>query len=251
VGRKSIDSQREKIEARQVLIITRIGGFKMLYKDTSAIEAVIEGRDIPSWIFIGSNRVAKIKYIHTSGWRGYHEATATKKHGWAKVKDGWMTGDWDDAPTEARGSNVEAAVNALAKENDARGYDTLIVFLPTSNVFSTAYDVFEKARGKIETVKRRKLANNTYLIDNGKRRAVRLHSTDILTEIGPGRLRVDTGGWDTMTTRDRLERFSNLRVWRDKGITYVDGHKLRDGMTIAGTLDLEGSSGRSTAYPRQ
>jgi hypothetical protein len=58
--------------------------------------------------------------------------------------------------------------------------------------------VFEKQRGRIETVKRRKLANNTYLIDNGKRRAVRLHSTDIATEAAGYNLRIDTGGWDSV-----------------------------------------------------
>lgn len=214
----------------------------MLYTDTSAIDAVNEGRDTPTWIFIGSNRVAKLSWKSTDAWRGYTEVTAVKKQGWQAVDldaldlAGWITGDYPDAPEDAQSSNVEARVEALAKRNDARGFDTLIVFAPTSNVFSTAFDVFEKSRGKLETIKRRKLANNTYLIDNGKRRAVRLHSTDILTEVKPGTLRVDTGGWDTMTTRERLGRFSSLYVRREKGTTYVDSQPLRDGMIVSGSL---------------
>lgn len=214
----------------------------MLYIDTSAIDAVNNGTDTPTWIYIGSNRVAKLGYKHTDGWRGYHTCTATKKHGWTEVDpesiniDGWVTGDWSDAPEGAQSSNVENRLEAYAKQNDARGYDTLAVFAPTSNVFSTAIYVFEKQRGRIQTEKRRKLANNTYLIDNGKRRAIRLHSTDIATEAGPGRIRLDTGGWDTMTTRERLHRFTTCRVYRDKGITYVDGVKFKDGMIVPGAL---------------
>ena len=94
------------------------------------------------------------------------------------------------------------------------------------------------ANDKLQTIKRKKLANNTYLIDNGKRRAIRLHSTDIATEAGQGKIRIDTGGWDTLTTRERLHRFTSCRVYRDKGQTYVDGQKLRDGMIISGTLTL-------------
>ena len=143
----------------------------MLYTDTSAINAVNNGTDTPTWIYIGSNRVAKLSWKSTDAWRGYSVVTATKKYGWQAVDlealdlTGWVTGDYSDAPEDAQSSNVEDRIQALAKRNDARGFDTLIVFAPTSNVFSTAYDVFEKSRGKLETIKRKKLANNTYLID--------------------------------------------------------------------------------------
>ncbi len=214
----------------------------MLYRDTSAIDAINNGTDTPTWVFIGSNRVAKFGYKHTDGWRGYYTVTATKKQGWAEVDPdtvhiaGWVTGDWDDAPEDAQNSNVADRLEAYAKQNDARGFDTLVVYAPTSNVFSTAMYVFEKSRGKLETVKRRKLANNTYLIDNGKRRAIRLHSTDIVTEHGSDALRIDSGGWDSETTRDRIYSFTTCKVWRDKGVTYIDGQKLKDGMLVAGRL---------------
>lgn len=216
----------------------------MLYRDTSAIDAVNNGTNTPTWVFVGSNRVAKFGYKHTDGWRGYYTVTATKKQGWIEVDPdtvhiaGWVTGDWDDAPEDAQDTNVADRLEAYAKQNDARGFDTLVVYAPTSNVFSTAMYVFEKSRGKLETIKRRKLANNTYLIDNGKRRAIRLHSTDIATEVGPGKLRIDTGGWDTLTTRERLYRFTSCRVGRDKGITYINGVELKDGMTVPGRLEV-------------
>lgn len=212
----------------------------MLYIDTSAIDAVNEGRDTPTWIFIGSNRVAKFGYKQIDGWRGYSTVIPTKKYGWETVEvdnlPGWVTGDWDDAPEGAQVSNHEQAIQELAKQLDQQGYDTLIVYAPTSNVFSTAWELLKKKRGKLETVKRKKIANNTYLIDNGKRRAVRLHSTDIATELPNNRLRIDTGGWDTLTTRERLHRFTTCRVYRDRGQTYVDGQELRDGLIVAGSL---------------
>lgn len=214
----------------------------MLYRDTSAIDAVNEGRDTPTWVFIGSNRVAKFGWKSTDAWRGYTTITAVKKHGWEPVTvdnlPGWVTGDWDDAPAGAAISDHDTAIEHLAKELDREGYDTLIVYAPTSNVFSTTWELFKKKRGKLETTKRRKIANNTYLIDNGKRRAIRLHSTDIATEAGPGKLRIDTGGWDTVTTRERLHRFTSCRVYRDKGTTYIDGEKLRDGMIVTGSLSV-------------
>lgn len=212
----------------------------MLYIDTSAIDAINEGRDVPTWVFIGSNRVAKFGYKRIDGWRGYSTIVPTKKYGWETVEvdslPGWVTGDWDDAPEGAQISNHEQAIQELAKQLDQQGYDTLIVYAPTSNVFSTAWELLKKKRGKLEIVKRKKIANNTYLIDNGKRRAVRLHSTDIATELPGRKLRIDSGGWDTLTTRERLHRFTTCRVYRDKGQTYVDNQELRDGMTVTGRL---------------
>lgn len=54
----------------------------------------------------------------------------------------------------------------------------------------------------------RKLENNTYLQrSDGNTIAVRLHSTDILTFHADGRIEVSTGGWNTITTRYRLNRY--------------------------------------------
>lgn len=70
----------------------------------------------------------------------------------------------------------------------------------------------------------RKVANNTYL----KRRsageiAVRLHATDILTFHDDGRIVVNTGGWDTCTTCDRINSFlpGPWRVGGHRGSTLL------------------------------
>ena len=62
----------------------------------------------------------------------------------------------------------------------------------------------------------RKLENNTYLKRRGVGAiAVRLHSTDIITLYADGSLRICMGGWNTMTTKDRLNGFlpHPWRVW--------------------------------------
>lgn len=94
----------------------------------------------------------------------------------------------------------------------------------------------------------RKLANNTYLELHPQpepaRIAVRLHDTDIIT-FYPRRVVLNSGGWKTPTTKDRLNRFmpEPYHIIQEKGLWYVylrdwQGKRLcifRDGMVITGT----------------
>lgn len=66
----------------------------------------------------------------------------------------------------------------------------------------------------------RKLANNTYLVRKGEGQiAIRLHATDILTLREDGGIEVRTGGWQTPTTKARLNDYlpSEARIYQDKG----------------------------------
>lgn len=109
----------------------------MDYINTDAIAAINEGRNVPKKI--GEFR---IKYISTDPWRGYYEAVATKISGWLKLDSDWVTGDWEDAPEGNASSDVEAKLKALHSKVSELGGELKVIFLPTSNVFSTAYDVF-------------------------------------------------------------------------------------------------------------
>lgn len=53
--------------------------------------------------------------------------------------------------------------------------------------------------------------------------AVRLHRTDILTYFADGRVRLNLGGWNTVTTRQRMNAWgpSGVRVGSDRGDTYL------------------------------
>ena len=72
--------------------------------------------------------------------------------------------------------------------------------------------------------KPRKIANNTfeYQTDNGER-VVRLHITDIITFKPGGKIILDSGGWKTVTTKDRFNNHigNGWRVYSDKGSWYV------------------------------
>lgn len=79
------------------------------------------------------------------------------------------------------------------------------------------------------TTRRRKLANNTYLerIDdpNGGRPsyAVRLHRTNVVTYHPDGSIVLDSGGWQTVTTKARMNAHTPpaVSVWQDRHEWYV------------------------------
>lgn len=76
---------------------------------------------------------------------------------------------------------------------------------------------------------RRKLENNTYLWRDSEDSCVvsiRLHATDILTFYQSGRIQVDTGGWNTLTTRDRINRYlpKPWHVYSEHGATILSNY---------------------------
>ena len=66
---------------------------------------------------------------------------------------------------------------------------------------------------------RRKMANNTYLERReGGDIALKLHDTDIATYHDDGRVELRSGGWLTVTTKERLNRFTDASIWSTRGI---------------------------------
>lgn len=53
-----------------------------------------------------------------------------------------------------------------------------------------------------------RLGNNTVLVRNGDTYAVRLHYTDIVTFEPTGEVFINTGGWASVTTVERLNHFT-------------------------------------------
>lgn len=95
--------------------------------------------------------------------------------------------------------------------------------------FPTNYsDADEMLTGRC--AQRRKLANNTYLerrFGGGDREnctaiAVRLHATDIVTFHPDGSTVLDSGGWRTVTTKQRMNE-AGFNVWQERGVWYVGG----------------------------
>lgn len=81
----------------------------------------------------------------------------------------------------------------------------------------------------------RKLANNTYLIRGDNVFHVKLHATNVVTIHDNGLYTLDSGGWLTATTKDRINRFSPARISQSKSVWYLsDGSLFNDGMKVNG-----------------
>ena len=104
------------------------------------------------------------------------------------------------------------------------------------------YLTYEKADALLATARSeargKPVANNTRLFRRGPDViALRLHQTDVVTFHADGRVTLDSGGWRTMTTKDRMN-YSPLTVFSDKGEWLVkspgsDAVPYFDGITFA------------------
>ena len=64
---------------------------------------------------------------------------------------------------------------------------------------------------EVEKIKGVRLENNTYLIKHADCYSVRLYETDII-DIYPNKWVFSNGGYRTITTRDRINRYSMLSI---------------------------------------
>lgn len=107
----------------------------------------------------------------------------------------------------------------------------------------------ESLSGRCAT--RRKLGNNTFAErrDTGAI-AIRLHSTDVLTFKADGSIVFNTGGWKTLTTKDRLNEYGPVRIWQNKGQWYFTHngkpYVFADGLTITADGQVIGAATESS-----
>ena len=107
---------------------------------------------------------------------------------------------------------------------------------------------------------RRKLANNTYAerrfdgYANGCGVAIKLHDTDVLTFYADGRVRYDSGGWKTVTTKERMNAYGPALVFTEKGRWYIRTkndvgcvYVYEDGLTVGPRGGVKGAKRRQTA----
>ena len=79
-----------------------------------------------------------------------------------------------------------------------------------------------------------KLENNTYLYRSGTDFTVVLHNTAVVTVRHNGTFVLNTGGWKTRTTKDRINQFSPARIYQKRGAWYLqDGKEYQDGMVVS------------------
>jgi hypothetical protein len=100
----------------------------------------------------------------------------------------------------------------------------------------------------IQDVERSRLiANNTveYCRVDGSR-VIRLHLTDIITYHYSGCIILNSGGWQTVTTKERLNRYG-FRVWQIDSVWYLrvggTSYVWRDGITVYPSGRVVGDGG--------
>lgn len=98
---------------------------------------------------------------------------------------------------------------------------------------------FVKANETLGKRDRKKVGNNTWMerLGNGSI-AVILHSTAVVVIHPDGTFTLDSGGWQTVTTKSRINEFSPAGLFQKKGTWYVaDGSfdrlvEFYDGMKV-------------------
>jgi hypothetical protein len=118
-----------------------------------------------------------------------------------------------------------------------------MLYLTEENEMNT----YSELKALSET-RKRKLANNTYLIvreDGGF--GVKLHDTEVVIHY-PDRVVLDSGGWQTVTTKSRINEFSQISLYQEKGVWYANETPFADGMVFYndGTVTGEGEDPRET-----
>lgn len=92
----------------------------------------------------------------------------------------------------------------------------------------------------------RPVGNNTRVEQRGENIAIRLHATDVVTLRPDGAVVLNTDGWKTSTTKDRINSYSPVRICQAKGIwSFTSGgktHLFADGVTILPDGTVEGAA---------
>ena len=112
--------------------------------DETVLEArVVNDEEAPEFIFDpedSDKKVARVFWHSTDAWRGFYDTEALPDSGWKHVGDGANCGDWADTPPGTSNAEVLEYLGKLEAEHGT----ILVIGLPTSNVFSTAFDVYAK-----------------------------------------------------------------------------------------------------------
>jgi hypothetical protein len=94
-------------------------------------------------------------------------------------------------------------------------------------------EAVKMVRGK-RNAERRKVGNNTYaeILHDGSV-GIMLHSTYVVKIHPDNSATLNTGGWYTSTTKDRINKYSPVRVYQKRGEWYLNnGTPYEDGMVV-------------------
>jgi hypothetical protein len=98
--------------------------------------------------------------------------------------------------------------------------------------YEQAQQQYKKAR-IINGEKRKKLSNNTYLLKDGEQYCVRLHNTIVVRIFPDNTYVLNSGGWQTRTTKERINNFSPANIYqRNKIWFFSNGEEFFDNVII-------------------
>jgi hypothetical protein len=82
--------------------------------------------------------------------------------------------------------------------------------------------------------KARKIGNNTYAeIESDNSVSVRLHGTAVVRFYPNGLVKLNSGGWRTSTTKNRINKYSPVKVYQKKYEWYLqDGVEFEDNILV-------------------
>jgi len=89
---------------------------------------------------------------------------------------------------------------------------------------------YEEAKEMLKGRNSKKIGNNTYLVDLENRIVVRLHDTNVVTFYEDGKVKLNSGGWQTVTTKDRMNKYLPVpwKVFQEKFEWYLWNWKTKE-----------------------
>jgi hypothetical protein len=92
----------------------------------------------------------------------------------------------------------------------------------------------------------RKLGNNTYLRLEGNAAKIKLHNTDVITLFPNGDTELNSGGWKTLTTRERMNAYGDgFSVKQENRVWYIETPKgrycFKDGCVVKSSGEVIGT----------
>lgn len=85
--------------------------------------------------------------------------------------------------------------------------------------------------------KNRKIGNNTYAeIEYDDSVSIILHGTTVVRLYPNGLVKLNSSGWRTSTTKDRINKYSPVKVYQKKHVWYLqDGTEFEDNILVSAT----------------
>lgn len=97
---------------------------------------------------------------------------------------------------------------------------------------------YNEALSILQDRQEKKIGNNTHLVRRGNKISIRLHKTFVLTLCENGTYVITSGGFRTRTTKDRINKYSPIKVYQKDFEWFVGETKFFDGLEVSATGEV-------------